>query len=680
MKARTKFSLFLITIAVFFTLALSLLINSENYNLRQLQKQTQSEQQKTIEKLLTIMAKMQLTFANDYSLCDATADFIKTKDINWADTNIASGIKTYSSDFAWIYDSDFCLIYNASGSQELKSLVKTPVSQENLKRIFFKGNKFCHFFIKTTAGIVEIHGAVIVYQVDKDRKNPPEGYLLIGKLWNTAFLEELSVLSNSKVSFLERPEPLNPLDGSLSFGFDLRSWDKSMVARILVKKEMAGLRAFSHATRDILRLVVVLGITIIVLLLLFFRKWIDRPLDYISKALSAEDASYVNILEKGRDEFGQISRLIKRFIEQKKHLADEIKQRKEIAVRLEQAKDKAQNYLSIASVIIVALNLRGEVTLINKKGCELLGREEKDILNYNWFDNFVVKSMREQAKEQFKQTVLAQQAEIPYLENAIISRDGKGRLIAWHNVYLRDSSDQIFELLSSGEDISDRKEIEKSQRFVQLGRFVSRMAHEVNNPLMIISGSAQLSLMESPENLEVKNNLKTIISECQRAKEIIMRLLKFSKPGKAGIAPVEVNKIVEEVVILIEHQFNINNIRIVREYGEALPLIKINAKELQEVMMNLLTNAEDAIIGEGEIKVKTYCSDQCVKIDIQDTGKGMTSEVLEKAFDPFFTTKDAGTGLGLTVSYNIIQANKADIYLQSLPGQGTTVTIQFPIR
>lgn len=218
----------------------------------------------------------------------------------------------------------------------------------------------------------------------------------------------------------------------------------------------------------------------------------------------------------------------------------------------------------------------------------------------------------------------------------------------------------------------------QSEKLASLGRLVSEVAHEVNNPLMVISGNAQLSLMAEAGNEEVKSNLSVIIDECQRAKGIVQRLLRFSRPSKGVLKQVEVNKTIEAVVSILEQQFKLINVSIERVYQEGLPCVFLDEQQMQEVFMNLLNNAKDAMPDGGCITIRTSLSGGSVRIDFQDTGVGMTEEVKKKIFEPFFTTKDKGTGLGLAVCYGIVKAHNGTLTFESEVNKGTTLTIFLP--
>lgn len=220
----------------------------------------------------------------------------------------------------------------------------------------------------------------------------------------------------------------------------------------------------------------------------------------------------------------------------------------------------------------------------------------------------------------------------------------------------------------------------QSAKLAALGRMVSDMAHEVNNPLMIISGSAQLCLLDTLPKDEKEKNLNLIIEECRKAKDIIHRLLKFSHPSKGTLKEVDINRCVESVVNILEHQFKLAGIEIKRNYSPSLPPVCLDENQMQEVFMNLANNAKDAIGKEGKIIIATSRENDFIKITFQDSGCGMAEGTLKHLFEPFFTTKEEGNGLGLSVCYGIVKAHNGELQFRSEPGKGTIAAVLLPIH
>lgn len=243
---------------------------------------------------------------------------------------------------------------------------------------------------------------------------------------------------------------------------------------------------------------------------------------------------------------------------------------------------------------------------------------------------------------------------------------------------LKDPSGKYYGKIWYFRDVTDRKKVEESQRLAQLGQLISDMAHEVNNPLMIISGNAQLCLMEPLKNKAVEENLRVVVDQCDRAKAIIQRLLTFSKPSKGEVREVNINVVVDSSAKLLEHQYSLSNIKIIKNYYAQLPLVSVDEKQMQEVFINIIRNAAEAMPQGGIITIVTGKDGERLRIDFTDTGTGMSDESMKNLFVPFYSTKEKGTGLGLAVCYGIIKSHGGELRYASEVGKGTTATILLP--
>ena len=243
----------------------------------------------------------------------------------------------------------------------------------------------------------------------------------------------------------------------------------------------------------------------------------------------------------------------------------------------------------------------------------------------------------------------------------------------------------------------DRYEL-KSQLFhaaklVSVGELAAGVAHEINNPLAIISSQCGVIRdMFDPEfggemgpqtPAQVNEELEIIDTAVARAKGITQKLLSSSRKSTPRISRCNLNQILDDVVGgLLEREFKVSNIELVRDFEADLPDIMTDGDQLRQVFQNLINNAGDAIDGSGTITISTRVADNCVKASVTDSGCGMSQEVLGKIFLPFFTTKEVGkgTGLGLGISLSIIEAMGGTIDVQSMPGAGSTFIVTLPIN
>ena len=221
----------------------------------------------------------------------------------------------------------------------------------------------------------------------------------------------------------------------------------------------------------------------------------------------------------------------------------------------------------------------------------------------------------------------------------------------------------------------------QSEKLASLGQLASGMAHEIHNPLTIISGEAQLYLERfKGQDAKVDEVLRSIIEECQRAADITRRILRFAKPAPADVGPVDLKVTAEESLTLAGYQVRMERIERMTRLPEGLPKVRSNQNQLQEVILNLILNACQAM-GEagGKLEVRAQpANGSSVQLQVADTGPGIPANKLTKIFDPFYTTKSTGTGLGLFVSQRIVKAHGGTIDVESTEGKGTCFTIRLP--
>ena len=221
----------------------------------------------------------------------------------------------------------------------------------------------------------------------------------------------------------------------------------------------------------------------------------------------------------------------------------------------------------------------------------------------------------------------------------------------------------------------------QSEKMAAFGQIGAGIAHEVKNPLTGILGCAQLAVDDVEEGSQVQQALRLIEKEARRCKSIIDNLLKFARQEKAEMMPTDVNGVVDDAVAIVNHQMEIHSIRVRKELGQDLPMVLGNANQLQQVFMNILINAQQAMEGkEGIVRIASVRRNELVELRFSDTGPGIPENIRAKLFEPFFTTKPTGkgTGLGLSVSFGIIKEHRGEIAVESEVGKGTTFVIALP--
>jgi signal transduction histidine kinase len=221
----------------------------------------------------------------------------------------------------------------------------------------------------------------------------------------------------------------------------------------------------------------------------------------------------------------------------------------------------------------------------------------------------------------------------------------------------------------------------QSEKLASLGQLASGMAHEIHNPLTIISGESQLFLERfRGQDDKVDRLLDSIIEECKRAADITRRILRFAKPGPPDVSPVDLKATIEESLTLAGYQVRLERVERLMDVPDNLPKVKSNQNQLQEVLLNLILNACQAMGDKGgRLAFSAVPNGASVTLKVEDNGPGIPPAVLRKVFDPFYTTKATGTGLGLFVTQRIIRSHGGAIEVQSTQGQGTCFTVRLPI-
>ena len=410
------------------------------------------------------------------------------------------------------------------------------------------------------------------------------------------------------------------------------------------------------------------------------------------------------------DEFGRLSNA---FNNMAGNIADSqreiLSQTEELAEknrRLELEERKAQNYLDVASTMMVALNVHGEIVLINKKACSILNVSEEEALGTNWFSRFLPEEVVGQIKDVFKQLISGGLEPVEYYENEVLSSDGQKKIIAFHNTLVTNEKGEIEGVFFSGEDITLRKQAETEkerlkeqlrqvQKMEAIGTMAGGIAHDFNNILTAILGYAEFIKTDAPESSQLQDDIEQILKAGNRAKLLVGQILAFSRQEKLELVPIYPAVIIKEILKLLRSTIP-TSVSIIQNISEDCGRIKADPTGLHQVLINLITNAVHAMDEKGQLTVtlqEAYLNAKAVapkpglspgayvRLSVSDTGTGMDPKMLERIFDPFFTTKEVGqgTGMGLAVVYGIVESHGGFINVESEPGRGSIFQVFFPV-
>lgn len=266
----------------------------------------------------------------------------------------------------------------------------------------------------------------------------------------------------------------------------------------------------------------------------------------------------------------------------------------------------------------------------------------------------------------------------------LVKKDGQSFPVILTVNQFRDSQGTLTGFTFIAKDITERKKMEyqifQAEKLAAIGQLAAGMAHEINNPLFVISGRLEMLLEEEGLDEKTKSDLKIIASQADRIRRLVDGILKFSRQSQLKLERINVNEVIESVLpFLSYHKLSVTNISIEKEMDKDLPAVIGDLNQLQEVFVNLFMNAYQAMSSGGKLRIETKNLDgRIAEIRISDTGPGIRQENLKNIFMPFFSTKKDGTGLGLSICYNIIKTHNGSIDIETQENKGTAFVIKLP--
>jgi len=350
----------------------------------------------------------------------------------------------------------------------------------------------------------------------------------------------------------------------------------------------------------------------------------------------------------------------------------------------------------------------GNIIAVNKACEELTGYSSKELLRMN-VRNFLAEDGLSLARQIRRKLFLGEEVEQPY-EQRLISRDGTERIVRLTSNLIREDG-RLKGFQNIARDVTREKEMQdklstayrelieshrrlkesqaqliQAEKLTSLGQLAASIAHEVNNPLSGVLVYTQLIAKKIRDNDLPKDvamgYLSKMEAELTRSTKLIRSLLDFARQSPPAFRQVNVNEVINRALDLAAHSAELQHVQIVKELDPSLPNLMADFDQLQQVCTNLILNAIQAMPQGGKLTLRSSVNNEQIKIEVQDTGCGISPENMRKLFTPFFTTKREvkGVGLGLAIAYGIIQRHHGRIEVQSKEGEGTTFTIYLPLH
>ncbi len=355
-------------------------------------------------------------------------------------------------------------------------------------------------------------------------------------------------------------------------------------------------------------------------------------------------------------------------------IVNNITERKKIQDTILEQTKTMQLYLDLVDVMIVALNNQGNITLVNRKTCEILGYGEESILGKNWFNNFVCVNDREEAIDLYLKTINKEINIVEKVQYSLMCKNGDRRMVLWRRAYVYNDEKSISGLISSGEDITEILKLEEENKkseqalinqskMASMGEMLRNIAHQWRQPLSTISTAASGIKIQKEmgvlDDNEFDNTMDAIVDTTQYLSQTVNDFQNFFKMD-SDIKEFSCKNLVENIKNLILSSYKLNDIELIIEEYETF-VFKGLYNEFIQVIINILNNAKDAFEhGNLENRVVILSSsleEGCYTLYIKDNAGGIPEDIMNRIFEPYFTTKhqSLGTGIGLYMTKDIIE-------------------------
>ncbi len=378
----------------------------------------------------------------------------------------------------------------------------------------------------------------------------------------------------------------------------------------------------------------------------------------------------------------------------------------DISVRKQTENERRKDYMNRIGVMIVAINSNGSIDFINQSGCDFLGYDREQLIGENWFGKILPEACKDGEECAFCNIIYSDDKTEENFENEVKLKSGEVRIVKWNSVPVLDDTGSLTGAICTGEDVTELKKAEEekkklweqllqSQKLESVGRLTGGIAHDFNNLLQTTIGFSTLVRDGMADDDPKKDMIDRICKSGERAAKLINQLLIFSRKQVLDIKVIDPTVAIENVLDMCIRMVGAD-VTIEADLGHSIDKIMADETQIEQVLMNLIVNARDAMPVGGKINIK--CKDikldkesitrypglsegKYVEISVKDTGHGMDSGIMENIFDPFFTTKGEGkgTGLGLSTVFGIVEQHNGAIYVESKINTGTEFRVCFPV-
>ena len=359
---------------------------------------------------------------------------------------------------------------------------------------------------------------------------------------------------------------------------------------------------------------------------------------------------------------------------------------REANVELERAYRFRENIIENSPDALVCIRKGGDIVIFNSAAEKLLGYKKQEVMGKMNIVKLYPLGMAKHIMKLMRSDDFGGPGTLQKQQVKLIDKLGNEIPVSISAAILYDEGKEwgsVGVFTDVREKLKLEKQLLRSEKLSSLGKLSAGIAHEINQPLTGVLTFAHLLLRKFKEDDRTRKDLETIVRETTRIRGIVQGILDFARETRMQKEPRKIQEVLDQTLEIVVHQQRFFGITLLKEYDPTIPEVVVDSNLMEQVFMNIILNALDAMQGQGTLTVATGTKRGCVEVSFTDSGKGVPEEVIDKIFDPFFTTKDStegmGMGLGLAVSYGIVKSHGGDVIVSSKLDQGTTFTVRLPL-
>jgi two-component system NtrC family sensor kinase len=352
---------------------------------------------------------------------------------------------------------------------------------------------------------------------------------------------------------------------------------------------------------------------------------------------------------------------------------------------LERAYKFRENIIENSPDAIVCVKKGGEIIIFNTAAEKLLGYKKHEVVSSMHIVDLYPSGVAKQIMKDMRSQDFGGKGVLQKREVEILHKDGRPIPVYISAAILYEGSQESGSV-GIFTDLTERKKLEKqllrSEKLSSLGQLSAGIAHEINQPLTGVLTFASLLLKRFKDDEQTRKDLEIIVTETTRIRNIVQGILDFGRETPVKKTPESINEVLDRTLEIIVRQQRFLGVTLIKDYESSIPDVLVDEGMMRQVFVNLALNAVDAMKGRGTLTVRTRSVGNFVEAQFEDTGPGISEEIMENIFDPFFSTKSSsegsGMGLGLSVSYGIVRTHGGEISVSSTLGKGATFTVRLP--